>query len=48
MIAELSPRWPATMAERGVDWSTRTLRDRLLDRWVKVTGWMLFDVEHES
>ena len=48
MIVEVTPRWRAIMAERGVDWSTQTLRDGLLGRWVRVTGWMLFDFEHEG
>jgi hypothetical protein len=48
VIVEVTPRWRAIMAARGVDWSTRTLRDHLLGRWVKVTGWMLFDVEHKD
>jgi len=34
------------MATQGIDWSTRALRDKFLGRWVKVRGWMLFDVEH--
>jgi len=48
VIVEVTPRWRAIVAARGVDWSTRALRDRFLGRWVKVTGWMLFDVEHKS
>jgi hypothetical protein len=48
MIVEVTPRWRAIMEQQGVDWSTRTLRDRFLGRWVKVTGWMLFDVEHKD
>lgn len=48
VIVEVTPRWRAIMAARGVDWSTRALRDKLLGRWVKVTGWMLFDMEHEA
>ena len=36
------------MAAQKVDWSTRALRDRLLGRWIKVRGWMLFDVEHQK
>lgn len=48
VIVEVTPRWRAMMAEKGVDWSTRALRDRFLGRWVKVTGWMLFDVEHKN
>ncbi len=48
VIVEVTPRWRAIMAAQGVDWSTRALRDKLLGRWVKVRGWMLFDVEHQN
>ena len=36
MVVEVTPRWRYAMNERGVDWSTRSLRDRFLGRWVKV------------
>jgi hypothetical protein len=32
---------------QGLGWSTRALRDRLLGRWIKVKGRMLYDVEHQ-
>ena len=48
MIVEVTPRWRYIMRERGGDWSTRALRDQFLGRWVKVGGWMLFDVEHKG
>jgi hypothetical protein len=48
MIVEVTPRWRVLMAAQGMDWSTRALRDKYLGRWVKVTGWMLFDVEHKN
>ena len=48
VIVEVTPRWRAIMAAQGVDWSTRALRDKLLGRWIKVRGWMLFDVEHQN
>jgi len=48
VIVEVTPRWRAIMAAQGVNWSTPTLRDRLLGRWVRITGWMLFDVEHQN
>jgi hypothetical protein len=46
VIVEVTPRWRAAMAAKGVDWETDTLRDRLLGRCVRVTGWLLFDAEH--
>jgi hypothetical protein len=48
MIAEVTPRWRAIMARRGVDWSTPTLRNMICHHWVRVTGWLLFDFEHGS
>jgi hypothetical protein len=38
MIVEVTPRWRYLMNQRGVDWSTRALRDRFLGRRVKVRG----------
>ena len=46
MVVEVTPRMRDIMEHRGEDWSTRTLRDRLLGRWVEIEGWMLFDDEH--
>ena len=46
VIVEVTPRWRAAMAVKGVDWETDALRERLLGRCVRVTGWMLFDAEH--
>ena len=48
VIVEVTPRWRAMMAARGVDWSTKALRRDYLGRWVRVTGWLLFDVEHAN
>ena len=48
VIAEVTPRWRAIMREKGIDWSTRGLRDQFKGRWVRVTGWLLFDIEHDD
>ena len=48
VIVEVTPRWRAMLAARGVDWSTATLRRQLLGRWVRVSGWLLFDAEHAN
>lgn len=48
MIVEVTPRIRKLMNDKGEDWSTRTLRDKILGRWIKVKGWMLFDFEHQS
>lgn len=47
MIVEVTPRIRKLMNDKGEDWSTKTLRDKILGRWIKVKGWMLFDFEHQ-
>ena len=47
VIVEVTPRWRSEMATRGEDWSTPALRRQLLGRWIEVTGWLLYDEEHE-
>jgi hypothetical protein len=46
MIVEVTPRWRAIMTPRGADWSTDNLIAAICHRWVRITGWMLFDAEH--
>ena len=48
LIVEVTPRWRAIVAARGEDWRTNALRRDLKGRWVEVTGWLLYDEEHEA
>ena len=48
VIVEVTPQWRERLARQGIDWSTPALRRALLGRWVRVTGWLLFDFEHEN
>ena len=48
LIVEVTPRWRAMLAARGVDWSTAALRRQFVGRWVRVTGWLMFDWEHAN
>jgi len=48
VIVEVTPRWRAMMAAKGADWSTAALRRAYLGRWVRITGWLLFDAEHAN
>ncbi len=48
VIVEVTPRIRQLMKVKGENWSTRSLRDKLLGRWVTFEGWLLFDAEHES
>jgi hypothetical protein len=45
VIVEVTPWWRAHAA--GADWSTDSLRAAFQGRWVRVTGWLMFDVEHQ-
>ena len=46
VIVEITPRLRQLRQNEGEDWSTRGLRDKILGRWVKVRGWLMFDEEH--
>lgn len=46
VIVEVTPQMRQKVAGSGTDWSTATLRQQLLGRWIRVTGWLLFDLEH--
>jgi len=46
VIVEVTPRWRAMMKLQGVDWSTNSLQKTLPGHWVRVRGWLLFDLEH--
>lgn len=46
VIVEVTPQVRQKMAAGGTDWSTTTLRKQLLGKWIQVTGWLLFDLEH--
>ncbi len=46
MIVEVTPRVRDQQRRKGVDWSTDTLKQRLTDRWVRFSGWLLFDNLH--
>ncbi len=46
VIVEVTPRWRAIMKQQGIDWSTAALQKALTGHWVRVRGWLLFDLEH--
>ena len=48
VIVEITPRIRQLIQNQGKDWSTRTIRDKMLGRWVKVKGWLMFDEEHAN
>lgn len=48
MVVEITPHMREAEKKKNVDWSTETLRSKLLGRWVTFTGWLLFDAEHAS
>lgn len=48
VIVEVTPRWRAAAATRGVDWSTAGLAHSLPGHRVLIRGWLMFDVEHKG
>lgn len=46
VVIEVTPRWRAKMADEGEDWSTAALRTKFKHKWVRVRGWLLYDVQH--
>ena len=45
VIAVITPRWRRLMTRNGIDWSTRAIRARYVQRYVSIRGWLLFDFE---
>lgn len=48
VIVEVTPQVRQRMTASGTDWSTTTLHKQLLGKWIQVTGWLLFDLEHAA
>lgn len=48
IIVEITPRMRFLMMQKGIDWSTDTIKSTFMNQWVKVTGWLFFDDEHKS
>ena len=48
VIVEITPRMRDFMKIKNENWSTKSLRDKLLGRWVCFSGWLLFDAEHDN
>jgi hypothetical protein len=50
VIVEVTPRLRKQMKDKGTDWTTHTLQSHgtagIKGKWVEVTGWLLFDIEH--
>lgn len=34
------------MASQGEEWSTDIVKAKIRHKWIRVRGWLLFDVEH--
>src|SRR5262249_30978381 len=48
VIVEVTPRIREIVARQGLDWSTTALQRDIVGRTVTVTGWLLFDEEHQN
>jgi len=45
IIAVITPRWRRLMARNEVDWSTRAIRAKYVQRSVTIRGWLLFNAD---
>jgi hypothetical protein len=45
IIAVITPQWRRLMAKNRIDWTTRSIRAKYLQQYVKVRGWLLFNSE---
>jgi len=48
IIVEVTPRMRYLMKQKGIDWSTQTLKKTITHKMVTVQGWLFFDGEHTS
>jgi hypothetical protein len=48
VTVEVTPAFRERAAMQGIDWSPGALKRDLLGRRVRVTGWLLFDTEHDD
>ena len=48
LVVEVTPPMRERARQRDTDWSTVALQRNLTGRRVRVTGWLLFDAEHDE
>jgi len=48
IIVEVTPRIRQIMSKNGIDWSTGSIKKTLTGKNIIVTGWLLYDFEHED
>jgi hypothetical protein len=46
VVLEVTPNLRNLVAERGMDWTEKTLQAQLVGHWVEFEGWLFFDVGH--
>lgn len=48
VIVEVTPRLRQIMEEAGIDWTTENLKRILKGKYVRVQGWLFYDVSHRT
>lgn len=46
VVLEITPNLRAWAAQRGIDWSEKTLQAQLVGHWCEFEGWLYFDAGH--
>ena len=48
VIVEVTPRIRRIMQDQGIDWSTSNLKQSFKNKFVKIQGWLFYDVSHDK
>ena len=48
VVVEVTPRMRQILEEQGVDWSTENLKQTIKKQYVRVQGWLFYDVSHDK
>jgi hypothetical protein len=48
VIVEVTPRIRQMMEEQGIDWSTENLKKTMKHQYVRIQGWLFYDVSHDK
>lgn len=48
VIVEVTPRIRQMLEEQGIDWTTEGLKNSIKGKYVRIQGWLFFDISHRT